>query len=116
MTINRRSGCSRDAKTSNSKISRVFPELEITSIRSFSCRTPKSPCWASLGCRKTEGIPVEQKVVAIFMAICPAFPIPLVTNFPFLRCTCSTINEIAFSKASDIGIFNIAFASRCKID
>ena len=24
---------------------------------------------------KTDGIPVEQKVVAMFMAICPAFPI-----------------------------------------
>ena len=29
-------------------------------------------------------MPVEQKVVAMFMAICPAFPIPLVTSFPYL--------------------------------
>ena len=26
---------------------------------------------------------VEQNVVAMFMAICPAFPIPEVTSFPF---------------------------------
>jgi len=35
------------------------------------------------GARNTEGIPVEQKVVAMFIAICPAFPIPEVTSFPF---------------------------------
>ena len=28
-------------------------------------------------------MPVEQKVVAMFMAICPALPIPLVTSLPF---------------------------------
>lgn len=28
-------------------------------------------------------MPVEQKVVAMFMAICPALPIPEVTSFPF---------------------------------
>ena len=81
----------------SSTISRVFPELEIRSSKSFSCKIPKSPCWASLGCKNTAGIPVEQKVVAIFIAICPALPIPVVTSFPFLRCICSTINSTAFS-------------------
>ena len=33
----------------------------------------------------------------IFIAICPALPIPVVTSFPFLRCICSTINSTAFS-------------------
>lgn len=60
-----------------------LPELEMSSSRSFSCRIPRSPCCASLGCRNTEGMPVEQKVVAIFMAICPALPMPEVTSLPF---------------------------------
>ncbi len=38
-------------------------------------------CFA--GVAETEGMPVEQKVVAMFMAICPALPIPEVTSFPF---------------------------------
>ena len=83
ITINFRSGSRLWAKRVNSTISRVLPELEISRSRSFFCKIPKSPCCASLGCRKTDGIPVEQKVVAMFRAMCPAYPIPEVTSFPF---------------------------------
>ena len=55
-----------------------------------------------------KGVPVEQNVVAIFMAICPAFPIPLVTSFPPFRCTCSTISSTAFSNWSVTGISRMA--------
>ena len=37
---------------------------------------------------KGERVPVELKVVAIFKAICPALPMPLVISFPFFTCTC----------------------------
>ena len=47
--------------------------------------------------RNTAGMPVEQKVVAMFMAICPAFPIPLVTNLPLRRCTWSTMSSTALA-------------------
>ena len=114
MTINFSFGFRLCASCVSSTISRVLPELEISSSRSFSCRIPRSPCCASLGCRNTEGMPVEQKVVAIFMAICPALPMPEVTSLPFLRCTCSTISSTAFSYASVTGIFNTACASFCK--
>ena len=97
ITINFSSGSRLWASWVSSTISRVLPELEISRSKSFFCRIPKSPCCASLGCRNTEGIPVEQKVVAMFIAICPAFPIPEVTSFPFFWCICSTISCTAFS-------------------
>ena len=115
MTMNCNSGLKRFASVSSSRISRVFPELEMTSITSFSCKMPRSPCWASLGWRNTAGIPVEQKVVAMFMAICPALPMPLVTSLPFLWCTCSMMRAMAFSYGSPRGILRMAVASCCRI-
>ena len=97
MTMNFRPGFRLWASWVNSTISRVLPEFEINNSRSFSCRMPRSPCCASLGCRKTEGIQVEQNVVAMFIAICPALPMPEVTSLPFFLCICSTINSTAFS-------------------
>ena len=41
----------------------VLPELEINNNKSFSCNMPKSPCCASLGCRNTAGMPVEQNII-----------------------------------------------------
>ena len=58
MTINFSFGFRLCANCVSSTISRVLPELEISSSRSFSCRIPRSPCCASLGCRNTEGMPV----------------------------------------------------------
>ena len=97
ITINFNPGFKLCASCVNSTISRVLPELEMSNSKSFSCKMPRSPCCASLGCKKTEGIPVEQNVVAMFMAICPAFPIPLVTSLPFLIQICSMIRSTAFS-------------------
>lgn len=114
MTMNFSAGFRLWASRVSSTISRVLPELEMSRSRSFSCRMPRSPCCASLGCRKTEGMPVEQKVVAMFMAICPAFPMPEVTSFPLRRCTCSTMRPTAFSYASVTGMLSTACASFCK--
>ena len=58
------------------------------------------------------GVPVLEKVVAIFMAIWPAFPMPEVTSLPPRRPTCSTIRSIASAYASVTGIFRNASASR----
>ena len=66
------------------------------------------------GMQKDGGNAGRTKVVAIFIAICPALPMPEVTSFPFLRCTCSTMSSTAFSYASVTGIFNTACASFCK--
>ena len=71
------------------------------------CQFDDFPCFARIGDE-------QQQVVAIFMAICPALPMPEVTSLPFLRCTCSTISSTAFSYASVTGIFNTACASFCK--
>ena len=83
MTMNFRPGFRLWASWVNSTISRVLPEFEINNNRSFSCRMPRSPCCASLGCRKTEGIPVEQNVVAMFLFFCVF--VPLLTQRPFRR-------------------------------
>src|SRR6516164_5067457 len=62
------------AKGMISRISRVFPELEIAKNKSFGCKRPRSPCNPSSGCMNTETVPEEQKVTANFLAISPALP------------------------------------------
>ena len=51
----------------------------------------------------------------MFMAICPALPIPLVTSLPPFWCTCSTMRLTAFSNWSETGISRMACASLCRI-
>ena len=58
------------------------PEFDIMRIKSFFVTAPTSPCKASLGCIKKEGLPVLEKVADNFLAMCPDFPIPIITNFP----------------------------------
>jgi hypothetical protein len=43
---------------------------------------PRSPCKASVGCRKTLRIPNEFIVATTFLQILPLFPTPLTTSFP----------------------------------
>ncbi|SRN26651.1 Uncharacterised protein [Shigella flexneri] len=53
---------------------------------------PKSPCAASLGWTKNEGVPVLANVAAILRPMCPDFPIPMTTTFP--------LHQNIFSQAS----------------
>ncbi len=103
------------ASDTSSIISRVLPELEISNITSSGCNTPRSPCWASEGWRFTAGMPVLLNVVAMFMAICPALPMPEVTSFPLRRCTCSRISSTARSKSGEYGMLRIALLSASRI-
>ena len=75
----------------------VRPELDNSSSTSWGCTTPKSPCCASLGCRNTAGMPVEEKVVAMLSAIWPHLPMPEVTSLPPSFFTCSTMRFTACS-------------------
>ena len=43
---------------------------------------PKSPCAASAGWTKNEGVPVDANVAAILRAICPDLPMPETTTRP----------------------------------
>ena len=64
-------------------ISGVDPEFEIKSTISFLVIDPMSPCIASLGCIKKDGVPVLEKVAASLLPMCPDFPTPIIINFPF---------------------------------
>ncbi len=59
-----------------------FPLVENANIRSSASIIPRSPCPASAGWMKKEGVPVEDRVAANFCAINPALPIPVVITFP----------------------------------
>lgn len=61
------------------------------------------------------GVPVDENVVAMLRAICPALPIPDVTSFPLRLCTCSVINAIALLYASVMGMFAMAVLSALRM-
>src|SRR5690349_579038 len=44
---------------------------------------PKSPCNASAGCRKKEGVPVLESVAEIFRPTMPDLPIPVTATRPW---------------------------------
>ena len=60
----------------------LSPELERKITISFSVIIPRSPWLASPGCIKNDGVPVLERVEAIFPAICPDFPMPLKITLP----------------------------------
>ena len=62
----------------------VSPELLIKIRTSFFVILPRSPWLASEGCTKCEGVPVEDKVAAILLAIWPLFPIPVTITLPLI--------------------------------
>ena len=64
------------------RISSVSPLFERASTRSPGTTRPRSPCSASAGCRKSDGVPVEAKVALIFWAMKPALPMPVTTTLP----------------------------------
>ncbi len=87
-------------------ISSLLPELEIAISTSPGTSMPKSPCPASPGCIKNDGVPVEAKVAAILRPICPDFPIPVMTKRPR---HCKIISQ-ARLKRSSICAANISSA------
>src|SRR6267143_1811177 len=90
-----REGISSRFSASRSRmISSVSPPYETASIASPRASIPKSPCSASAGCRKKDGVPVLDNVEEIFRAINPDLPIPLTTTRPLHANNTST----AFSK------------------
>ena len=50
--------------------------LEKRMSMSWGSRIPMSPCRASTGLRKTAFVPVETRVIEIFWAMNPLFPMP----------------------------------------
>ena len=78
-------------------ISSLLPELEIAINTSPRMSMPKSPCPASPGCIKNEGVPVEAKVAAILRPICPDLPIPVMTRRPW---HCKIISQARRKRAS----------------
>src|SRR5689334_239475 len=80
----------RRAGPSRPIVSAVSPEFEIGSKRSRLRMRPRSPCCASVGCRKIEGVPVLAKVAEIFSPTRPALPTPVSTTCPSQASTSST--------------------------
>ena len=62
--------------------SSVSPEFESASTTSRSMIMPMSPCTASPGCRKNDGLPVLASVAAILLPTCPDLPMPVTTMRP----------------------------------
>ena len=71
--------CSDATRRSSSS---VFPELDIIRKISSSVIMPKSPCMASSGLMKNDGVPVLASVAAIFAPTCPDFPTPVTMRCP----------------------------------
>ena len=63
-------------------ISSDSPELEMASNTSPLTNIPRSPCPASPGCIKNDGVPVDANVAAILRPINPDLPIPVTTTRP----------------------------------
>jgi len=61
---------------------------------------PKSPCSASAGCRKNDGVPVLDSVAEIFRPISPDFPIPVTATRPLhSKSTSTALVKVASSRA-----------------
>src|SRR3989304_5365487 len=84
----RRFQLSRSCRSSS-----VSPLLETAITTSSFTTMPRSPCSASAGCRKREGVPVLFKVAAIFRQMIPDLPMPVTTTRPRHLDTSSTARE-----------------------
>ena len=58
---------------------------------------PRSPCSASAGCKKNDGVPVDENVAAIFRPISPDLPMPVTTTRPLHANSSSTARSNAAS-------------------
>ena len=65
-----------------SRISSVSPEFDSASTTSAGVIMPRSPCEASPGCTKNDGVPVEASVAAILLPMWPDLPMPVTTTRP----------------------------------
>ena len=99
------------------KSSVVSPLLEIAITTSSLVIIPESPWVLSAGCRKYDGVPVEESVAEIFLPINPDFPIPETITLPFdfiITDTASSILllilSLSFKTESD-SIWKTSFAS-----
>ena len=64
------------------RISSVSPEFEMARTMSAGVIMPRSPCEASPGCTKNDGVPVLASVAAILPPMCPDLPIPMTMTRP----------------------------------
>ena len=58
---------------------------------SFVLTIPKSPCNASVGWRKKLAVPVEARVAAILLPMCPLLPTPVMISLP----PCEVVSRIS---------------------
>ena len=86
----------RLAASTSSISSSVSPLVEIVNRTSPAASMPRSPWRASAACRNIDGVPVLEKVAAIFRPINPDLPSPATTTRPLQEYSSST----AFSKRS----------------
>ena len=91
-------------------ISSVLPEKDKAKTISCAVIIPKSPCRASVGWTKNEGVPVEAKVAAILRPICPLLPMPISTKRPLQAAMVLT----AFTKSS-LKHFSVVFKACCSV-
>ena len=61
------------------------PSVKNRIIISFDVICPRSPWLAFAASKKNDGVPVEEKVAAHFLAIIPLFPTPDTIILPFLQ-------------------------------
>src|SRR5260370_11178113 len=81
--------------TNSRRISSVSPLEERASTTSPRTSTPRSPCMASAGCRKSAGVPVELRVAAILRPMMPLLPMPVTTTRPLQACSSASARSNA---------------------
>ena len=84
----------------NRTTSGVAPLFDKRRTTSEALSLPRSPCKASLGCKKILGVPVLESVAEIFWPIRPAFPNPLTIMRPLQFIIASHIASKDFGKLS----------------
>src|SRR6266849_1188807 len=90
----------RFSASSRRIISSVSPPYDTASMASPRASMPKSPCSASAGCRKNDGVPVLESVAEIFRPISPDLPIPVTATRPLQAKSPSTaLAKLASSRA-----------------
>ncbi len=73
---------------------------------------PKSPCNASAGCRKNDGVPVLESVAEILRPIRPDLPIPVTATRPLqARSTSTAFAKVASSRALTSSMARASIAS-----
>jgi hypothetical protein len=79
----------------------VSPDQESATTTSSAVIMPRSPWLASLGWTKKAGVPVEARVAAIFVPICPDLPIPVTITRPLAARMRWTVSQKASPRPFD---------------